>query len=203
MIYLCEAVAQGVRSFGSTLCTRTYITDFLCQKMEDRVGRGRGRHGRHVANAELRDEVRALRARLEALETGRHHEHTEDTGDEEVPEEEETTAETPEVRMLRSIFGAGSSSIADVPFYSGRLNPEELIDWINAMNKHFDFAEVKEDTQVRFAITRLRGHASLWWDGVKEERILKNKEKIHSWSIMVAELRGNFLPQDYKLVLFR
>ena len=45
--------------------------------------------------------------------------------------------------MFRSIFGVGSSSRVDVPFYSGRLDPEELIDWINAMNKHFDYAKVK------------------------------------------------------------
>ena len=78
--------------------------------MEVRVGRGRGRRGRPVANVKLREEVRTLRARVDALETGRHHEHTEDTSDEEVPkEEEETTIETPEVRVLRSIFGAGSS----------------------------------------------------------------------------------------------
>ena len=53
-----------------------------------------------------------------------------------------------------------------MPFYSGSLNPEELIDWINARNKHFDFVVVKEDMQVRFVVTRLRGHAPLWWDGV-------------------------------------
>ena len=27
MIYLCEVVAQGVRSFGSTLCTRSYLAE--------------------------------------------------------------------------------------------------------------------------------------------------------------------------------
>ena len=68
--------------------------------------------------------------------------------------------------MFRSIFGAGYSSRVDVPFYSGRLDPEELIDWINAMNKHFDYAEMKEDKQVRLVVPRLRGHPSLWWDGV-------------------------------------
>ena len=71
------------------------------------------------------------------------------------------------------------------------------------MNKHFNFAEVKEDKQVRFVVTRLRAHASLWWDGVQEERILKNEARINSWSRMIAKLRGKFLPQDYKLVLFR
>ena len=42
------------------------------------------------------------------------------------------------------------------------------------MRKHFDYGEVKEYMKVRFVVTRLRGHASLWWDGVQEERILKN-----------------------------
>ena len=42
----------------------------------------------------------------------------------------------------------------------------------------------------------------MWWDGVQEERILKNKARINSWSRMTANLRGKFLPRDYKLVLF-
>ena len=89
--------------------------------------------------------------------------------------------------MFRSIFGAGSSSRVDVPFYSGSLDPEELIDWINAMNKHLDYAELKEDRQVRFVVTKLRGHASLWWDGVQEERILKNRARINSWNRMTGK----------------
>ena len=52
--------------------------------MKVKGGRGRDRQGKHVANEKLREEVRTLRARLEALETGRHHEHTGDTSDEEV-----------------------------------------------------------------------------------------------------------------------
>ena len=81
-----------------------------------------------------------------------------------------------------------------MPFYSGSFNPEELIDSINAMNKHYDFAKVKEDKQVIFVVTRLRGHVSLWSDGVQEKRILKNKARINSWSRKTAKLRGKFLP---------
>ena len=122
-----------------------------------------------------------MRERLDVLETGRLHEHTGDTSDEEVfEEEEETTTETPEVKILKSIFGVGSSSKTDVPFYNGSLDPEELIDWIISMNKNFDYTEVNEDKKVRFVVTKLRGNASLWWDGVQEETILKHKAKINS-----------------------
>ena len=100
-------------------------SELLCQEMESRVGRGQGRRGRPVANLELREEIRTLRERMEALEAGIHHENTRDTSDKEIPEEEEeTAAETHEVRMFRSIFGAGSSSRADVPFYSASLDSE-------------------------------------------------------------------------------
>ena len=43
----------------------------------------------------------------------------------------------------------------------------------------------------------------MWWDGVKEERTLKNKARINSWRRMIDKLRCNFIPQYYKLVLFR
>ena len=98
--------------------------ELLCQEMEARVGRGRGRRGRPIANLELREEIRTLRGMLESLETGRHHEKTGDKSDEEIPEEgEETNVVSPEVRMFRSIFGAGSSSRDNVPFYSRILDP--------------------------------------------------------------------------------
>jgi len=56
-------------------------SDLLCREMDIRIGRGHGRRGRPVGNAELREEVRTLRARLEALETSIHQEHTRDTSE--------------------------------------------------------------------------------------------------------------------------
>ena len=38
------------------------------------------------------------------------------------------------------------------------------------MNKCFDYEEMGEDKRVKFAVTRLKGHAALWWDGVQAER---------------------------------
>jgi hypothetical protein len=52
-------------------------------------------------------------------------------------------------------------------------------------------------------VTKLKGHATLWWDGVQEEMRKKNKKKIKSWDRMVEKLRGKFLPHDYQLSVFR
>lgn len=54
----------------------------------------------------------------------------------------------------------------EVSIYTGILSPEELIDWINDMDKFFDYEETDEGKKVKFAVTKLKGHATLWWDGV-------------------------------------
>ena len=60
-----------------------------------------------------------------------------------------------------------------------------------------------EDKRVKFAVTRLKGHATLWWDGVQAERRRVGKQRIKNWNRMVAKLRGKFLPSDYHISLFR
>ena len=35
--------------------------------------------------------------------------------------------------------------------YEGNLNVEELMDWINDLNKYFDFEEIEDKKKVRYA----------------------------------------------------
>ena len=48
------------------------------------------------------------------------------------------------------------------------------------MDKKFDFSKVPEDKKVKFAVTRLKGHSLLWWDGVQAERRRLHKQPIKS-----------------------
>ena len=52
-------------------------------------------------------------------------------------------------------------------------------------------------------MTKLKGHAALWWDGVQAERRRVGKQPIERWTRMMAKLKGKFLPSDYQLTLFR
>lgn len=45
--------------------------------------------------------------------------------------------------------------------YEGSLDVEELIDWISAMNKYFEYENVANGKKVNFVVTRLKVHASL------------------------------------------
>ena len=49
------------------------------------------------------------------------------------------------------------------------------MDWINALNKYFDFEEIEDKKKVRYAATRMKGHASIWWDELQIHRERRGK----------------------------
>jgi hypothetical protein len=71
------------------------------------------------------------------------------------------------------------------------------------MDKYFDYEDVKEQKKVRHTVTRLKGHATLWWDELQANGRSKGKKKIKSWDRMVANLKAKFMPKDYQINLFR
>ena len=112
-----------------------------------------GRRGRHVANAELMEQMRVMQARLEAMELAKHREP--DLGDvsgpeEEVNEQEEEAApESAEMKMLRSVLGSSSRPKPSLSTYEGNLSAEGLIDWIGELDRYFDYEDVEEDKKVQ------------------------------------------------------
>ena len=38
-----------------------------------------------------------------------------------------------------------------------------------------------EEKRMKFACTKLKGHAMIWWDHLQKERVRNGKEKIKSW----------------------
>jgi hypothetical protein len=87
--------------------------------------------------------------------------------------------------------------------YEGNLDVEELLDWIRALDKYFDYEDVKEDKKVKHVVTRLKRHATLWWDELQADRRCNRKQKIKSWDRMVAKMKTKFIPRDYQINLFR
>lgn len=71
------------------------------------------------------------------------------------------------------------------------------------MEKSLDSEEIEDEKKVKFVVTKLKGHATLWWDGVQAKRRRLGKQPIMNWNRMVAKLKGKFLPSDYRQTLFR
>jgi hypothetical protein len=167
----------------------------------------RRRVERPIANPVVEREMRELRARLDAMETTQR--KAPDVGDvidaesEDVEVEGDTGEDAAEERLLKAIVKLGAREKIEIPMYEGNLDVEELLDWIRAMEKYFDYEEVDDEKRVKHVVTRLKGHTTLWWDELQADRRSKGKQKIKNWDRMVAKLKDKFIPKDYQINLFR
>eukprot|EP00253_Pinus_taeda_P024288 PITA_24288 len=166
-------------------------------------GRGRGRVVRRVVDEGLREEIRVLRERLAVVEAGGRRDPADDSDEEVAEPEDEFKGVTPELRLLKSVLLSSHKPRHELPTYDGSLSADVLLDWMSEVNKFFEFEETSEDKQVNFAATKLKGHASLWWDSIQAERKRLHKQPIKKWAKMEAKLKEKFLPKDYQIMLYR
>ena len=90
-------------------------------------------------NAKVIEEMRELRACLEAMETGRRRDpeagDVSEPKDEDQREEVALMQETLELRYFRSILGENSRPKPKLSTYDGSLIVEHLIEWISELDK--------------------------------------------------------------------
>ena len=85
-----------------------------------------------------------------------------------------------EERLLKVVVKLGARVKIDIPMYEGNLDTEEFLDWIRAIENYFDYEDVEEEKKVRHVVTRLKGHAALWWDELQADKRSKGKKNIKS-----------------------
>jgi len=54
----------------------------------------------------------------------------------------------------------------EAPIYEGSFSVDELIYWINAMDKYLYYEDVEKEKRVIYIVIGLKVHATLWWDEV-------------------------------------
>lgn len=138
----------------------------------------------NVDNAIL-DTLRQIAARLDVVEIAqrrRAHLDDEAMAPNSNPKLEE---DQDEERLLRVLFRAHSKLAVEVVPYDGKLDINVVLDWIFDMEKFFDFENTPQNRKVKIAVTRLKGHASLWWEHLQTARQRRGKEKIGTWLKMV------------------
>jgi hypothetical protein len=168
-----------------------------------------GRRDRPMLDPAMEREMHELRASLDAMETAQS--HTVDTRDiseadsenEAGHEEEVAIEDAVDERLLKVVSRISATAKVDIPLYEGNLDVEELLEWIRAMDKYFDYEDFEEDKKVKHVVTRLKGHVALWWDELQADKRCKGKQKIKSWDRIVAKMKSKFIPKDYQITLFR
>ena len=90
----------------------------------------------------------------------------------------------------------------DIPNFSGDLNIERFLGWLTKVDKFFDYTELPDDRKVKFVAYKLKGGASVWWDGLREMRMREGRGPVQTWCRMKQLLRGRFLPLEYEQYIF-
>jgi hypothetical protein len=122
---------------------------------------------------------------------------------EEIEVEENIAEDAAQDRLLKVVSRIGARERTEVPMYEGNLEVEELLDWVHAMEKYFNYENIEEDKMVKHAVTRLKGHVVLWWDELQAKRRSKGKKKIKKFDRMVAKMKAKSILKDYQINLFR
>ena len=91
----------------------------------------------------------------------------------------------------------------DVPTFLGKINPEELINWINELEEYFEYEEIENLDRVKFAKEKLKGQVKIWWQEVQLDQNNRGQEKITKWERMVAKLKWKFIPIDYEFNMLK
>jgi hypothetical protein len=167
------------------------------------------RRGRHMTDPIMEREMHDLRARLEDMEIAQRRivgagDLSDSESEVEAEREEEVAVEDASNEcLIRAIARMGAKAKMEILVYEGNLDAEELLDWIRALDTYFDYEDVEEDKKVKHVVTRLKGHAPLWWDELQDDRRFKGKQKIKSWDKEIAKMKVKFIPRDYQITLFR
>ena len=52
----------------------------------------------------------------------------------------------------------------ELPSFNGNVSIEEYLDWVNEVEKFFDYMGTADDKQVCLMAYKLKGGAFAWWD---------------------------------------
>ena len=85
----------------------------------------------------------------------------------------------------------------DIPEFEGKLDPDEFLDWLQTVERVFDFKDIPDEKKVKLVALKLRRYASTWWANIVAKRAKKGKSKIRSWRKMKSKLKEKFLPSHY------
>ena len=63
-----------------------------------------------------------------------------------------------------------SKPIVEVVPCDVKLETNVVLDWISNVEKFFEYENTPDNRKVKIVVTRLKGHASLWWKHLQTDR---------------------------------
>ncbi|VFQ89740.1 unnamed protein product [Cuscuta campestris] len=111
--------------------------------------------------------------------------------------EDEEEASSSNTMRARAHEKSHSDFKVDIPIFEGKNDPDEFLEWLETVERVFDFKEVSDDKKVKIVALKFRKYASTWWTNTCTKRIRSEKPLVDSWQKMRSLLKKKFLPTEY------
>lgn len=113
-------------------------------------------------------------------------------------QEEKVQSEVPSSSMRRNNQEKSSTDFkVEIPTFDGKDDPDDFIEWLETIERIFDFKDVEEEKKVKLIALKFRGYASTWCTNTTTKRRRESKAAIKTWTKMKALLKKKFIPTHY------
>jgi hypothetical protein len=68
------------------------------------------------------------------------------------------------IHSLKTIRGEDFDVRMDLPMYGGKMDVDELLEEVDALNNYFEYKEMVENKKVKFSKIKLKGSTLTWWN---------------------------------------
>ncbi|KAI9200279.1 hypothetical protein LWI28_005289 [Acer negundo] len=89
----------------------------------------------------------------------------------------------------------------DAPEFDGRLDVNDFLDWLAAMNDYFEWYPMSDEQKICFAKLKFIGSAKKYWRNIQMQYDRLGQDLITLWSEMKIRLREKYLPTYYRSAL--
>lgn len=107
------------------------------------------------------------------------------------------------MNALKSVARRTSYSKSDLPMFSGKMDPNLVMEWVDALEGFFECDEIPENHRVKIEKTKLKGATLTLWYFTQGERVKERKNMITSWKVMVTKIKEAYVPEDYEVQLHK
>ena len=63
----------------------------------------------------------------------------------------------------------------DIPEFEGKLDPDDFLEWLQTVERVFEYKEIPDEQKVKIIALKLRKYASLWWTNLLTKRVRQGK----------------------------
>ncbi|KAF2318188.1 hypothetical protein GH714_002517 [Hevea brasiliensis] len=89
-----------------------------------------------------------------------------------------------------------------IPTFRGTSSPEEYLEWVQRVDKIFEYQEYSEAKKCKLAAIEFVNYANLWWENVKAQRHRNRLDDVQTWCEIKRIMEKRFVPEYYKQELY-